>query len=155
MSIMSKSLSIHVAALLTVLLGAGSGAETATGKLTLHVTGLNNDKGVVRIAIFNSKASYAAKDDSSDQAFKKDISKITEKASNYTFDSLPYGDYAIKIFHDEENSGKFLKGTFGIPKVQYGFSNNARGMLGPATYEKAKFTLNQPQMTMPIEMQGH
>jgi len=64
-------------------------------------------------------------------------------------------DLTNPIFHDEDNSGKFLKGTFGIPKVQYGFSNNAHGAFGPASFEKAKFTIKEPQTTMSIQMQGH
>ncbi len=137
------------------LVPLAASADTNSGKLSLHITGLNNDKGVVRIALFNSKSTYSDSDASGQQAFKKDVSPIKDKSCDYTFEALPYGEYAIKIFHDEDNSGNFIRGAFGIPKVQYAFSNNAHGMMGPASYDKAKFTLNRQTMTMPIKMQGH
>jgi uncharacterized protein (DUF2141 family) len=31
---------------------------------------------------------------------------------------------------------------FGIPKEQYGFSNNARALFGPPNFEDASFVLN-------------
>lgn len=127
------------------------------GNITLHITGLDNDKGVVRIAVFNSKDAYASSRASADQsggAYRKATAAIKNQATDYTFEQIPYGDYAIKLFHDEDNSGKFITGMFGIPKVQYAFSNNAKGMMGPASYDKAKFTVNSNQTNMTIKMIG-
>ena len=126
-----------------------------SGKIILHFTGLNNDNGVVRIALFNSKETYSASEFAADQAFKKDTVKITDKQADYIFDSVPFGTYAIKVFHDEDNSGKFVTGNFGIPKVQYGFSNNAHGMFGPAKFPAAKFNFDSVETKMTIKMQGH
>jgi len=127
-------------------------AEQA-GNLTVHVSGVKNNNGSVRIALFNSDNSYTNDKFTGESAFKKEILPIKNNTADYTFMNLPYGDYAIKLFHDEDNSGKFETGMFGIPKVQYGFSNNAHGKFGPAGYDKARFHLGSAEQKMDIEMQ--
>jgi uncharacterized protein (DUF2141 family) len=125
------------------------------GKITVHVEGLRNSNGVVRIALFNSEKTYSASANTADQTgepFRKAIANISSNSANYTFEEVPYGDYAIKLFHDEDNSGKFKKNMLGIPKVEYGFSNNASGLFGPAPYDKAKFNFRVPAMDTTISM---
>lgn len=123
------------------------------GNLIVHVTGLKNNVGSVRIALFNSENSYSNDKFTGELAFRKEILPIKNNSADYTFEKLPYGDYAIKLFHDEDSSGKFETGMFGIPKVQYGFSNNARGKFGPAGYDKAVFHMNSAEQKMQIDMQ--
>lgn len=127
-------------------------AEQA-GNLTVHISGLKNNNGAVRIALFNSDSTYTNDKFTGDSAFRKEILPIKNNMADYTFTNLPYGDYAIKLFHDEDNSGKFETGMFGIPKVQYGFSNNAHGKFGPAGYDKARFHLGSAEQKMDIDMQ--
>ncbi|MEN8835700.1 MAG: DUF2141 domain-containing protein [Polaribacter sp.] len=45
------------------------------------------------------------------------------------------------MFYDENNNGKMDTKLFGVPKEPYGFSNNAKGFMGPPSFEEAKFTL--------------
>jgi len=85
---------------------------------------LRNNNGVVRIALFNSSKSYSADKFSADKSFQKLIAPINNKEATATLENVPYGEYAIKLFHDEDNSGRFITNAFGIPKVEYGFSNN-------------------------------
>ncbi|MBX9878758.1 MAG: DUF2141 domain-containing protein [Candidatus Obscuribacterales bacterium] len=123
------------------------------GTLIIHVSGLKNSNGSVRVALFNSDASYTNDKFTGETAFRKEILPIKNNAAECAFTNLPYGDYAIKLFHNEDNSGKFETGIFGIPKVQYGFSNNAHGKFGPAGYDKAMFHLGSTEQSMNIEMQ--
>ena len=55
---------------------------------------------------------------------------------------LASGTYAIGIFHDVNLSNKMDNNFFGVPKEQYGFSNNARAFFGPPNFEDAAFKLN-------------
>ncbi len=126
-----------------------------TGEIDLNIKGLRNDKGVVRVALFNSAQTYSADKFSADKSFQKAIAPIKNLGASVTLTDVPYGDYAVKLFHDEDNSGHFVTNIFGIPKVEYGFSNNAHGFMGPAPYEKAKFKLKNRKLEMPINMQGN
>lgn len=124
-----------------------------TGSIAIHVVGLRNNNGVVRIAVFNNAKDYAADKPKADLATVKAIANIKDGTADYTFSKLPYGEYAIKIFHDEDNSGKFYTNFLGIPRVEFGFSNNAHGRFGPAHYDQAKFKLASEELKMTINMQ--
>ena len=54
---------------------------------------------------------------------------------------LPPGTYAIGIFHDVNLNNKMDNNFFGVPKEQYGFSNNVRALFGPPNFEDAAFVL--------------
>lgn len=113
----------------------------AEGTLTIVVSGAKNDSGVIRVALFNSPDSYSSDRNTGEGAFKKAAVAIKDGGVKVSFDRIPPGDYAVKAFHDEDNSGRFVTGAFGIPKVEYGFSNNARGLTGPPGFDKARFHL--------------
>lgn len=148
-----KLLSVSIALLVATFGSAATALADQTGDLVIHASCLKNNNGSVRIALFNSDSSYTADKFTGENAFRKEIVPIKNNTVDCRFTNLPYGDYAIKLFHDEDNSGKFETGMFGIPKVQYGFSNNAHGKFGPAGYDKAKFHLGSTEQKMDIEMQ--
>ena len=52
---------------------------------------------------------------------------------------LPEGVYAIALFVDANKNLKIDKNFLGIPKEQFGFSNNAMGKLSAPSFEQAKF----------------
>ena len=56
---------------------------------------------------------------------------------------LAYGQYAIAVYHDKNKNGLLDTNMLGIPLEEYGFSNNARGRFGPASWSQAKFTVNK------------
>jgi uncharacterized protein (DUF2141 family) len=119
-----------------------------TGILTIIVTGLENDDGEVLIAVSNSRENY----EGNDSVFVGVNVKIENKKIEYIFEELPFGEYAIKLFHDENMDGELDSNFLGIPTEDYGFSNNARGTFGPADYDDAKFLFEQTEMTMEISV---
>lgn len=130
-------------------------AKDGHGSLTVKVAKLKNNNGNVRIAVYNSQDNYNAEKGGGDseKACNKAVAEIKSNEAQTTFDDIPYGEYAVKFFHDEDKSGKFYKNFMGIPKVEYGFSNNAKGRFGPAGYDQAKFKLDKPAMEMTIDAQ--
>ena len=57
---------------------------------------------------------------------------------------LPNGEYAISLFVDFNGNKKIDKNFFGIPKEQYGFSNNVMGRMSAPTFDQAKFMVTGP-----------
>ncbi len=57
-------------------------------------------------------------------------------------DSLAPGEYAIRLFHDQNGNGEMDANMVGIPKEPWGFSNSATGSFGPPKWKKAKFTID-------------
>lgn len=142
------------AALFSVALACPQPSLAEGTSIKVHVTGLNSDKGVMRIALFNNAAAYTADKGTAEQSFKKAIGDIKNNQCDYVFTDVPNGDYAIKAYHDEDNSGKFYTGMFGIPKVQYGFSNNAKAMFGPPSFAKAQFPVTGKDVAIDMKLQG-
>ena len=69
------------------------------------------------------------------------IEEVTPGSATYAFD-LPEGVYAIGIFVDVNRNNKMDRNFIGLPKEQYGFSNDARGNFGPPSFVDASFTLS-------------
>ena len=117
-----------------------------TGNLPIAVTGFENDDGEVLIAVSNSRENY----ESNDSAFVGVTVKIENRKVEYIFEDLPFGEYAIKLFHDENMDGELNSNFLGIPTEDYGFSNNARGTFGPADYDDTKFSFDRHKLTIEI-----
>jgi uncharacterized protein (DUF2141 family) len=64
----------------------------------------------------------------------------------FTFDKLPQGgNYAIKVYHDQNNNGQLDKGIFGQPVEGWGVSNDARGFMSAPPLKKMLVKLDQPK----------
>jgi uncharacterized protein (DUF2141 family) len=50
------------------------------------------------------------------------------------FLDIPAGTYTLVIVHDENMSSKLDTNWLGIPTEGYGFSNDAKVMLGPPSF---------------------
>ena len=116
------------------------------GQLTVIIEGLENNLGKVRVGLSNSKENY----ESEGKPFRTAVLDIAEKRASCTFDNLAPGAYALKVYHDENEDGELDKNFLGIPSENYGFSNNARGTFGPASWEDAKFILQTTVDTLNI-----
>jgi len=128
---------IHMKYLLLIIFGCISFIGMTQNKSDLIITtsGYKNLKGAIFIAVYNSEQNYMQQDKASYLA----IVKPTVDKTSYTFKNVPAGVYAVTAFYDENQNGKLDFNFIGVPKEKTGFSNNVRGFLGPAKYEKAKF----------------
>ncbi len=122
------------------------------GNLTVTVSGFKNDKGQLRIALFNSEETYSDKGEPI-KPFINSYATIKDKKATWVFENIPLGEYAIKCYHDENGNNKMDKNFLGIPEESYGFSNNAKGSLGMPDYEKAKFIFNTEMENIEIRVE--
>ena len=118
------------------------------GKLTIIVTGFNDDTGNCRFALDNSKFVYERED----TVWIGKVLPIINKKIIVVIDSLEYGEYAVRVFHDENKNEIIDTNILGIPTEDYGYSNNASSWFGPPSWEKAKFIFNKSEMTIEIEV---
>jgi uncharacterized protein (DUF2141 family) len=119
----------------------------SSGNLTVLVTGLESSEGQVIIAVIDSAEAY----DAEDRAVRDARPAPAGGTASATFEDLPLGDYAVKVFHDENGNGKLDTNFVGIPKERFGFSNNAMGRFGPPDFEQSRFSLDQPAQQIEIE----
>jgi uncharacterized protein (DUF2141 family) len=122
-------------------------SKLKTGKIELKFYGLKSDKGMLKIALDNSKEGYEK-----EKSLKYDHVSIKNKKASFTFEDLPFGDYVVKVYHDANNNNKMDTNFLGAPKEAYGFSNNVRGIFGPPDYEDVKFSLDKKMLSLEIEV---
>lgn len=120
----------------TVLLTIGISCVLAhAADLTITVKGVRSTDGAVFLAIYDSDTSFMkvpqAKATRRMNASKGDLKIVIH--------DLPAGNYAIASYHDENGNGKLDTNALGIPEEGYGFSNDARGTLGPPKFLEAAF----------------
>jgi uncharacterized protein (DUF2141 family) len=123
-----------------------AGAEV--GKITVVPVGLEKNRGSVMIQLARGESDF----ESDDVAFRSAIVKVEDTRAVGVFEGVPYGEYAIKIFHDENGNQKLDTNFIGMPKEKFGFSNDALGRFGPPSYEQARFRFESETATIEIEM---
>ena len=120
----------------------------STGNLQIVITGLQSDEGEVRLALCDSREEF----ESNGNYYLGLKLKIKKGKAEHTISDLPYGEYAIKLYHDENSDGELNSNFLGFPTEDYGYSNNATSTFGPVDYADTKFLFNQPKMTMTISI---
>lgn len=114
----------------------------------LVIYGISDVKGEIRIALFNSEEKYGDKE----EPLHAVVLEVKSDTVVWDDAELPFGEYAIAVYHDKNLNGKLDSNFLGIPKEAYGFSNNARGRFGPASWKEAHFTISEPKSSMSIEV---
>lgn len=120
---------------LIIILLCVAGYNLSAQTLEVNIANLKNQQGTLNVALYNSEDSYLKK------PFKAQSVKLYKNQVKVIFENIPAGEYAVSLYHDENENKKMDSNFMGIPKEGYGFSNNPSSMFGPASYEKAKFDL--------------
>ncbi len=128
--------------ILACILGITSQAFSQQNNLVVVVKNINEAKGNISVALFNNEKDFTDKM----LIGKKTVSKRGEV--QVVFENMVPGEYAISVMHDANENGKIDSNAFGIPKEGFGFSNDAMGMFGPPTFEKAKFSFSGNQQVV-------
>jgi len=122
--------------------------EASAATLRVVVSGLASDRGRLHIAVCNSPASWSGKAPS----FRGASTPVENRRAEFVFENVPFGDYAAKLYHDENGNDRFDVSLIGLPKESYGFSNGARAYLGQPSFERAKFTVDSPVAVVRIHL---
>jgi|APSaa5957512622_1039677.scaffolds.fasta_scaffold72138_1 uncharacterized protein (DUF2141 family) len=118
--------------------------------IKIVVKGIKKKTGIMFISLNNSKEDYEKfKNKEPYKGIKKPVEDIL--LTDY-FKDVPYGEYAIRIFHDVNSNGKLDANFLGVPEEPYGFSNNAKGFIGPPTFKYAKFIIDTANVTVTINL---
>jgi len=105
--------------------------------LTISITNIENNFGILNIGVFNHKDSFPVKG--------KEYRTAKVEASQDTvfviIRNLPMGEYAISIFMDENMDSICNTNFIGFPKEDYGFSQNFRPLLRVPSFDDCKFKI--------------
>lgn len=99
-------------------------------KLRLIIEGIDSKTGTLLVGFCDSPKKFM-------KSYSYGVQyPVTSSTMEIDVNVLPLGEYAISVHHDENNNGKLDTGLFGIPKEKYGFSNNAKGFMGPPSFKE-------------------
>jgi uncharacterized protein (DUF2141 family) len=76
---------------------------------------------------------------------------IRNKQATCDFKNVPYGNYAIVAFQDENRDGEFNQNWLGMPKEGFGFSDNPSTLRKPV-FSDAEFNVDKPVVQLMIKL---
>ena len=112
--------------------------DTAPSKNVITVTAHpRNNRGKLGCLLFKRSKGFPNK---AKRASRRAWTRIKKRQAVCHFTNVAPGHYAISILHDENNNNKLDTNFFGIPKEEYGASNDAPpGTFSGPKFSKAKF----------------
>lgn len=114
--------------------------------LTVIVDGASTNEGQVILSIFDSEADFLK------NPMLDAVQKVGDDGkAHFSILGIRDGKYAISVVYDEDSNGELNSGFMGIPTELFGFSNNARGFIGPPSFKKAMFEI-QASMELSIRL---
>jgi uncharacterized protein (DUF2141 family) len=135
---------------LFLVVSTGYSQSTQNGKIIVEINNIENKGGVMIVGAFKETDKFLKVPSSGKEAAIKDESAITLE-----FENIPYGTYAISIFHDLNENGELDSKIIGIPKEPIGFSNDYFPKFGPPKFKNAAFVLNQEEVKMTINLRTY
>lgn len=124
---------------------AGPGLHT----LTVVVENVNKQDGNIGVLVFNSTKGWP---EDRFAALRDVVVPAQPGTVTVTVPGLPSGDYAVAIAHDVNKNHKLDKNVFGVPKEQWGMSNNPHATIKAPPFSTAKFSLTADQ-TIHVRLQ--
>ena len=117
-----------------IIAGFAAPAFGEDASLTVAVTEIKEVQGAIMMAVFNAEDAY----EGGGPSIKAARIEVDAEEVSVTFEDLPPGRYAIKLYHDANSNGELDTNMMGLPKEPYGFSGKG-GRMGPPPFEKAAF----------------
>lgn len=148
---MKKEIIFLMLASFIILLTLHINAQDEKGTIKIEVYGFENDDGMARILLFSTKEKESFPSEHT-KAMDRKVVPIKNKKVIFEFKDLNYGDYAISVHHDVNNDGKVNTNFVGIPKEGLGASNDAKGFMGPPSFDKAKVSLKSKMLVLKINI---
>jgi len=120
-----------------------------TGNIEVIITGFRNSSGKAGVNLFSQNIGFPGKHEFADKYLFTDIE---QNACKLVFESVPYGSYAISVFHDENMNDKVDVTFIGMPKEGVAVSNNVKYRFAPPKFKDSVFVLDSEDKTLKIEI---
>jgi uncharacterized protein (DUF2141 family) len=120
-----------------------NGLRAAHSDLRVSVSGFRDDKGTLRYCVAPRGAAFP---NCEGRGVLTGSTTINDKTASFVLYNLLHGDYAIAVFHDENQNNR-LDTVIGIPREGYGFSGNPGSKLGAPSFDEAVISLFQSANT--------
>jgi len=113
-------------------------------QIVIEVSQIEEIKGNIMVAAYDSNTTFLTRVVIANGQFVVTGETVTCQME------LPFGRYAISIYHDVNSNGELDSNVFRIPKEPVGFSNNAKGFLGPPKFDDVIFDFDHDGQVIKI-----
>lgn len=131
------ALAVLVLSSLSVFAQQASSANKYT--LTVICDEVNQEAGNIGVLVFANDNGWP---EDRFAALKDVVVPAHPGSVTVVIPDLPSGDYALAIAHDTNQNHKLDKNFIGMPKEQWGMSNDPSATVKAPAFNKARFTLN-------------
>lgn len=101
--------------------------------LKVNIKGFESNKGTLMLEVLSPQK----------KSLKRLMLPIVNKQVTVDITDLSAGQYSVRVFHDENDNKKLDTGMFGIPKEDWGMSNNVKAVMGPPDFNESLFWLKE------------
>lgn len=119
------------------------------GKLTISINNIEKTAGSLYVALYNVAETFL---DEGVNPYGKIIPVTKSSSLTVAFDDLPFGDYAIAVYHDLNDNGKLDKNVLGIPTEPYAFSNNPAVKWRSPSFAEARIAVKESQKNISVKL---
>lgn len=122
-------------------------ANSAEHSLTVEINNVSTNKGKLYLAFWDSKANFLDQNNTT-------LVKVAEgdtKTVKVTLPTVKKGWWAMAIMQDENGNKKMDYNFLGIPKENFGFSNNPKIFMSEPSFDECKFYL-QTDTTIQVKV---
>lgn len=114
--------------------------------LRVDVQNIRTNRGLVHVGLYRACDNFP-----NCEPLELKIVDAKGKSIQTAFAVEP-GEYAVAVYHDENNNGQMDKRTFGIPKEPYGFSNNFRPMFSGPKFSDCRFKVGSEGKAISVKL---
>jgi uncharacterized protein (DUF2141 family) len=143
-------MAVRLSVLMFGILPALAFAQPPCPGIHVKILDIRNSTGAVACALFESAEGFP--NEYLHSATNIMFIKVRDKQARCDFEDIPPGTYALAIVHDENMNGKLDTNWLGIPKEGYGFSNDAKAVLGAPSFKAARFNYDGRNLEMTIRL---
>ena len=115
-------------------------ADTA-GTVEVTIEGITATDGLIYASLFSSANGFPGARELAIANQSVPASDSSNGILVLKFLEIPAGTFALSIMHDANANGKLDTNFMGIPKEDYGFSQNPDSLFGPPSFDKAAVSL--------------
>jgi len=105
-------------------------------RLRISIDNVHSTKGSINVTIYPDDAPHFL--DGKYKLFRQRVS-IVLPVTQFCIAMPTPANYAVALFHDENDNGHLDKTLLGLPDEGYGFSNNPHLILGPPALDAVRF----------------
>lgn len=125
-------------------------AQSSCPGIHVKILNIRNSTGTVACALFESSVGFPT--EYLHSATNIMVIKVRDTQARCDFEDIPPGMYALAIVHDENMNGKLDTNLLGVPTEGYGFSNDAKALLGAPSFSAASFLYDGRNLDLTISL---